>query len=58
MRLLRDPYLESAALMAGPLDGGLGEDRRLEMDQVMMPFRNIRWVFDFEEGGGWRKVAE
>lgn len=55
MRLLRDPYLESAALMAGPMKS-VGDERRLDMDQSQTRFLNVKWLFNFEEGGGWNEV--
>jgi hypothetical protein len=58
MRLLRDPYLERAVLMAGPLGGSVSDEARSDRDQSLMPLRNARWVFDFEGDGGWKNVAE
>lgn len=52
-RLLRDPYLQRAVLLAGPLKWRMEKDAS-ELDQ--MPFQYVVWEFDNSGEGAWRKV--
>ena len=53
-RLLRDPYLQRAVLLAGPLEWGMEKDDS-GLDQ--MPFQHVVWEFDNSGEGAWRKVS-
>jgi hypothetical protein len=63
MKLLRDPYLERAVLMAGPYgdveEGYEGPPRSVNLEySEFIPFQIVRWVLDDSEEGAWRKTPE
>ncbi|KAG0651497.1 hypothetical protein D0Z07_2013 [Hyphodiscus hymeniophilus] len=62
--LLRDPYLESGVLMAGPasrveVSGQTHDGSLSDLDSISTgePFRDVQWVFDIENDI-WRAIPD